>query len=335
MKILINKYPKGTLPGQQTDGRYIDQTYYENLKVLAEVIKDDMTFLGIISSSTLEVGTGKSVFAQQTAEAWISLVNEIHKENIPDLTMKNIVFKPKDLIERAFEVPKYSVVIVDEWDDAHYWSELGVSLRQFFRKCRQLNLFILLIIPNFFQLPISYAVSRSVFFVDVRFEGKFERGFFRFFNFKKKKDLYIYGKKTNNYDCVKPDFIGRFTKGYAVNEQEYRAAKMKDMIEADKELKKGITPTHVKISLFRKLGDNPAFSCMGNADWAKAFDVSIKTITRWKAKQYLEVDEPDTITGQQFGGHPGQCINTINYGDGMMIKGGEGWQNTNIAQVVA
>lgn len=255
MKILEQRYPLGSLKSQKTPGRYIDGMYYENLKTLAEVIADDMTFLAIVSSSTLEVGTGKSAFVQQSAEAWISLVNQLHKVNIPDLSMKNIVFKPKDLIERAFEIPKYSVIIVDEWDDAHYWSELGVSLRQFFRKCRQLNLFIFVIIPNFFQLPPSYAITRSVFFVDVRFEGKFERGYFRFFSFDKKKDLYIYGKKTQNYECVKPDFMGRFADGYAVDDATYRKAKLKDMLESEKE-DKPIDIRQVTISIFKKLRKN-------------------------------------------------------------------------------
>jgi predicted XRE-type DNA-binding protein len=244
MKILTDKYPKGSLPSQQTDGRYIDEMYYANLKVLAEVIKDDMTFLAIVSSSTLEVGTGKSVFVQQSAEAWIHLVNTIHKENLPDLSMRNIVFKPEDLIERSFQMPKYSVIILDEWEDAHYWSKLGMSLRQFFRKCRQLNLFMFLIIPNFFQLNMTYAITRSVFFIDVRFEGKFERGYFRFYSYEKKKQLYINGKKTMNYDCIKPDFIGRFTKGYVVNEDEYRKAKAKDLTDFEKDEK---APTELEI----------------------------------------------------------------------------------------
>lgn len=252
MKILQDRFPKGSLPGQITDGRYIDEQYYENLKILAEVITNDMTFMAIISSSTLEVGTGKSVFVQQTAEAWTHLVNSIHKMNLPNLSMQNIVFKPKDVIKRAFEVPKYSPIIIDEWEDAHYWSELGMTMRQFFRKCRQLNLFIILIIPNFFQMPSSYAITRSVFFVDVRFEGKFERGHFRFFSFKKKKDLYIYGKKTQDYDCVKPDFIGRFTKGYVVDEDEYRRCKHKDMVDSEQEVRKP-TEREITIKLIKKL----------------------------------------------------------------------------------
>ena len=51
MKVLLDKYPKGSLPHQQTAGRYIDETLYENIKLLAKNIVKDMTYLGICSSS--------------------------------------------------------------------------------------------------------------------------------------------------------------------------------------------------------------------------------------------------------------------------------------------
>jgi hypothetical protein len=251
MKILEDKYPMGTIPGQKTAGRYVDGILHENIKFLAKNIVNDMTFLGICSSSTLEVGTGKSSFIQQLGEDYTDQVNKIHKLNIT-FDINNIVFRPKELIERAFKVPKYSCLILDEWEDAHYWSELGMSLRQFFRKCRQLNLFIIIIIPNFFQLPIPYAVSRSVFFIDVRFEGEFERGYFSFYNFEKKKELYIKGKKFMNYHVVKPDFYGRFTKGYAVDEEVYKKAKFNDMIDSEKRTQKP-TEREIKIKIFKQL----------------------------------------------------------------------------------
>jgi hypothetical protein len=293
MKILEEKYPLGSLPNQKTAGRYIDEMYYENLKILAEVIKDDMTFMAIISSSTLEVGTGKSVFVQQTAEAWVHLVNKIHNLNLPDINMRNIVFRPEDLIKRAFEIPQYSVIIVDEWEDAHYWSKLGVSLRQFFRKCRQLNLFIILIIPNFFQMPMNYAISRSVFFVDVRFEGKFERGYFRFFSFAKKKDLYMYGKKTQNYDCVKPDFIGRFTKGYAVNEDTYRIAKHNDMVLNEKNVP---DEKKIRMNLFAKLREHLNVSMR---ELLEVFDISESTGYDWIEKVKLENELQKSLISSQ------------------------------------
>ncbi len=151
MKILEAKYPKGTFKNQKTDGRYMDGYLYENLQPIARSVTDDMTFMGIIYSSTLENGTGKSVLAQQIGEAYTDMVNKMNGLEIP-FNMNNVVFTPKDLIERAYKLPKYSCIILDEWEDTHYWSELGVTLRQFFRKCRQLNLFMICIIPNYFQM---------------------------------------------------------------------------------------------------------------------------------------------------------------------------------------
>ncbi len=124
MKILQERYPLGSLPYQKTPGRYADKFLYENIKILAKNIVRDMTFLIIISSSTLEVGTGKSVFEQQIAEIFLELVRQLHGID-NRLELKNIVFSPKELVERAFQIPKYSVILLDEWEDSNYWSQLG------------------------------------------------------------------------------------------------------------------------------------------------------------------------------------------------------------------
>ena len=255
MKILCEKYPKGTFKSQKSDGRYIDGFLYQNLELLARRIVDDMTFMAICFSSTLEVGTGKSVFCTQMGEAWTEIMNRIHGLNLT-FTQKNIVFRPKELIERAFQVPQYSFLLVDEWEDATYWSELGMSLRTFFRKCRQLNLFIMVIIPNFFQLPISYAVSRSVFAIDVKFEDDFARGFFDFYSFKAKRILYIKGKKEHNYFVVRKSFSGRFLDGYGIPEKEYRAAKRADMLTYEQDDEVPQTKTEIKHDLILEMVSN-------------------------------------------------------------------------------
>ena len=186
-------------------------------------------------------------------------------------------------MERAFQVPKYSVIVLDEWEDSHYWAELGMTLRQFFRKCRQLNLFIICIIPNFFQLPISYAISRSVCAIDVKFEGEFQRGFFEFYNFDKKKLLYLKGKRTQDYDVVFPNFKGKFLDGYAVGEKEYREAKYKDMLRADEDSKKK-PPTEKEITakVYRTLRKN--MPKITNEVWSVGFGVSKRTLTRWNTE---------------------------------------------------
>lgn len=299
MKILQSKYPKGSFPRQQSEGRYIDGYLYDNIKVLAKNIVNDMTWLAVLSSSTLEVGTGKSTIAQQIGEAYTDLVNEYHGTNI-DFNINNICWRPKQLIERAFKVPRYSCIILDEWEDATYWSELGVTLRRFFRKCRQLNLFIILIIPNYFQLPQNYAVSRSVFFMDIHFQGEFERGYFKFYNFDRKKDLYIRGKKEQNYGIVMPNFQGRFTDGYAVNEQEYRDAKLKDLMESEKEEDKHkVSEKEVKAKMFKQLYDRLKIQkVLSQKDLSEAFGVTPRTAQVWmkdlRENENLEVSESDS-----------------------------------------
>lgn len=279
MKILENKYPIGSI-NNRTPGRYVDGTLYSNFEILAKNIVRDMTFLLFVFSSTLEVGTGKTVVTSQMGELWTYLVNKIHGLNIP-FDMKNCVFKPRDLIDRSFKVPKYSFIWLDEWEDTHYWSELGMSLRQFFRKCRQLNLCIICIIPNFFQLPLSYAVSRSVAAVDVKFAGEFERGYFSFYNFEAKKDLYIKGKKFHDYKVVQPTFSGRFVDGYAVPEAEYRKAKYLDMINSEKGMEVP-TEKEVKVKLFRQLHSN--LTEISIKRLSEGFGVSLRTGQRWLSK---------------------------------------------------
>jgi len=281
MKYCIEKYPMGSFKKQQSPGKYIDGTLYANLEILAKKIVDDMTFLGVGFSSTLEVGTGKSVFMQTIGECYTELVNKKHGLDIP-FTEKNIVFRPKDLIDTAFSLPKYSCIILDEWEDAHYWSELGMTLRQFFRKCRQLNLFILVIIPNFFQLNTGYAISRSVFAVDVKFVGEFQRGFFDFYNFDRKRLLYLKGKKTYDYNTAKANFSGSFTDGYAVGEEAYRKKKLNDLTKFEEGEVKPPTEKEIKQKIFCEI--NSLLPEVAQKRLAEAFVVSERTAQRWVSK---------------------------------------------------
>ena len=273
----------GSWKGQKSPGKYIDGWLHKNLELYADKIVQDMTFLGIIYSSTLEVGTGKSVLATQIGEAWTEIINKKYNFNIP-YSVENIVWRPKELIERAFQVPKYSFILLDEWEDSSYWSELGMTLRQFFRKCRQLNLFMIAIIPNWFQLPLSYAVSRSVFAIDVQFNNNLDRGYFSFYNFPSKRMLYINGKRNHNYKVARPTFNGQFGDGYGVDEAEYRKRKYEDMIKSEQEnpekLSKSQIETNMKADILKKfLEYNPEWPLK---DLANLFGVSDRTISRWK-----------------------------------------------------
>lgn len=232
VKVCQKQFPKGTWSHQQSDGFYMDGNLKGNIDGLAKAMIRDMQFVGIGFSSTLGVRTGKSTLFQQIGYYYTQQMNELHGLDLK-FDLNNIVFKSKTLIERAFELPKYSCIILDEGDDltTHYMSKTMQELKRFFRKCGQLNIFVLLILPDFFEIPKSFAINRSIFSIDVRFEDNFERGYFKFYSFNKKRDLYNKGKRDANYSVIKPSFWGRFPKPYMVNEAEYRKAKYEDMID--------------------------------------------------------------------------------------------------------
>ena len=243
-KYLEKEYPKGSFPYQKSDGKYINENLKCNLDILAEKIVDDLQFVGIISTSRYEVRSGKSTLAQQMGEYYIDSVNRQQKLNLT-FDMNNIVFNTQDLIKRAFELPRYSVLILDEDDEAdeHYFSKLSKELRKFFKISGSLNLFIIIVNQNFFQLKKQFAISRSNFLIDVRFKEntKFERGQFDYYSFEGKKKLYLAGKKYEDWSVAKPEFRGAFTKGYCVNEELYRQSKRSDMVRSEQEKSKTLT----------------------------------------------------------------------------------------------
>ncbi|MFW6173158.1 MAG: hypothetical protein ACOC5T_05380, partial [Elusimicrobiota bacterium] len=99
------------------------------------------------------------------------------------------------------------------------------------------------------------ALGRSIFLIDVRFENKFERGYFRFFSFNQKKKLYVHGKRNFDYTVTKPSFIGRFPKLYTVDEKEYRKAKYEDLKEdrgTEDLVSKGVLKK-IKVMIFQEI----------------------------------------------------------------------------------
>lgn len=239
MKVCTDLYPIGSFPNQETPGFYMDETLGSNLSILADRIRDDMMFVFLCTGHG-RVRVGKSKIAMQVGRFLTSEVNRIHKLNNEFSLEKNMVWQGEDLIEKALKLEKYSTIILDEGDDLvdNYWSSLSKKLRTFFRKCGQLNLFIILILPDFFELPRSYAITRSDFLIDVKFFDDFRRGMFSFYNFKKKRQLYVQGKKFGDYDCVAPDFGGRFTGADVLDDAKYREMKRADLLKGEEQKSK-------------------------------------------------------------------------------------------------
>lgn len=300
MKFAETIFPKGTFKGQESNGAYIDETLAKNLDIIAKKIADDMTFLGIISGSDM-VGNGKSTILTQVGTYLTTKINELHKVD-NTFTDKNLCLSSKELQDTSFKLPPFSIIGLDEGDDltTHGIKELAVRLKRYFRKCRQLNQILILILPSFFELPKFYALSRSHFLINVSFKGEFERGYFKFYGPKAKKMLYLMGKRDWNYESYRSDFKGRFFSSYCffpdlegcIN--RYKAKKYQDMIDDSQGNFEDRTPKEIikqnTVELFIKLTKNlPEIT---NKRLAEGFGISERTSSRWINNQKVVNMEP-------------------------------------------
>ena len=235
MKVCKQDFPLGSYPNQQSPGYYLDENLASNIDILAKKIVKDMDFVLLVSGNGM-VRVGKSALAQQVGTYYTHQVNKKHKLN-NTFNENNIVFDSAELIDRALDLPKYSVLILDEGDDLteNYWSQVSRDLKRFFRKCGQLNLFLILLIPDYFEMNKSYAITRSVALLNVKFYGAFERGMFQFFDFETKKELYLKGKRDLNYRAAKPAFDGSFINLYTIGDKKYREMKRKNLEEDNRD----------------------------------------------------------------------------------------------------
>lgn len=206
---------------------YYDGYLKENLDIMKNAIKKDWDMVTIIDG---EEGVGKSVLTQQCAY-YLD----------PTINLSRICFTPSEFKEAILKAEKYQAVIFDEaytgLSSRAATSRINKTLVSLLAEIRQKNLFIFIVMPTFFELDRYAALWRSRLLLHT-YKGKgFQRGFFSFYNSEKKSELYMKGKKLYQY-WVKPNFIGRFCKGYVVDEQEYRKKKLQATKDIDKEEQK-------------------------------------------------------------------------------------------------
>jgi len=130
------------------------------------VITKDRDFVMIIDG---EEGSGKSVLAQQVA-----------KKLDPKFNMENICFNADQFISRLKKAPKYSCIILDEaFSSANSRSsltEVNRSLIGVATEMRQQNLFVIIVIPSFFDLDKYFALWRCRALFHVYFKKDGSRG---------------------------------------------------------------------------------------------------------------------------------------------------------------
>jgi len=167
--------------------------------------------------------SGKSVLAMQVACALD-----------PTMTLDRITYTPKDFRKQIFAAEKYQCVVLDEAMDIFYSKESQSWVNKFFNKMLakigQKNLIVILVLPSFFELDKYPALHRSRVLLHVYTNHK-QRGYFAFYNYSKKLQLHIAGKKFYNYKTTRPNFKGRFSNFYPLDETLYRQKKGDSLVE--------------------------------------------------------------------------------------------------------
>lgn len=190
---------------------YIDERLRKSLdKVKEIVIRRGEDYVWIIDGPER---AGKSKFGKQIAKYLYS-----------DFSNKDISFNPEDFTKSLQEAEENSCKIFDEGytglSSRATLSEINRMLVSLLMEIGQKGLFIIIILPSFFDLDkyVSLWRSRGLFHV---YRRKGRKGFWRYYNSRKKMTLYKLGKKTYSYRFPKSDFIGRFTDANVVNEEVY------------------------------------------------------------------------------------------------------------------
>lgn len=205
---------------------YLDGYVKDNLDMVKSKIKDDWDMCFVCSGVE---GAGKSTMVLQCARYCSG----------KRFTSKHVCFNPEDFEEKITRkgfLQKGDSLVLDEGFFINARASMTALNRRFLSilaECRQKNLFLFIICPNFFDLDknISLWRSRGLFYI---YHDKMNRGYFRFYGYEKKKKLYIQGKRFYDYSKIKPDFIGRFTKYMPIDSEEYKKKKLEAFEKRDR-----------------------------------------------------------------------------------------------------
>jgi len=167
--------------------------------------KNDEDYVMVIDGNE---GVGKSTLAFQIARAVDS-----------DFCLDRIVFSPETFRDAVMNAKKGQAIVFDEaitgFSSRGAMSRINKMLTALMMQMRQKNLFVIIVIPTFFLLDKYVALWRAKVLIHC-FKSKGKRGFFRVYNSKKKKWLYLSGKKLYEYNKVRTRLRGRFYGKFAL-----------------------------------------------------------------------------------------------------------------------
>jgi len=230
---------------------------------------------------------GKSVFGMQIA--WYMSDGKLELQDIC-LTAEEFQKRVKDCLNGT-------TIIFDEcylgMASADALSKYNRLLMKMLVTCGQKNLCLILILPSVFDISKYVALHRADALLHV-FKHKGKRGHFAFYNAQKVKNLYIFGKKFYSYGKIHPNFHGKFSNHYTVNEAEYRKKKLESLTKLlSMQEEDGVgarkETTYRSIKIVKQVTELP------NKDIAELLKVHPNTIMRalkWQIPKEINIPTP-------------------------------------------
>lgn len=204
----------------------------------------------------------------------------------PNLTINNFVAGIEEASDKIDKVKEKDVLFFDEGsliaNSKEVMKKLNVQLEKIIDVVGVKRLVFIFCMPSFFKIANSIAVHHSRFLLHVYHGKKLERGKFAYFGTKKKKLLYIIGKKNfESYKKPKSNWKGKFVDFKLPFEDEYEKLKKQSLKETlNPNIKKGIklTESDYKTLFLTKFKEN----CPDVTDKniAKGFSISIREYYR-------------------------------------------------------
>jgi len=199
------------------DDYYMDGYLDSNLTIYEkDVTKRDDDCCMVVDGGE---GGGKSTLAGQIAKRVDKTYN-----------LDRCVFTPDQLFHAIKNAKKFQAIVFDEafgyLNSRQAMSKFNRDIIKVLAEMRFKNLFLIIVLPSFFELDRYPAIHRSRCLVHIYKDSQTGlRGKFCFWNFHKKKILYLYGKKGYNYNCVSASFYGQFSKHFVYDKEAYNKKK--------------------------------------------------------------------------------------------------------------
>ena len=226
-----------------------------NLKKNLDIVKDavlhkDFDYICVVSGIC---GSGKSTFAQQICKYLDSTFN----------TKDRICFSgtgENGLIERATNSISGKAFMLDEsFQDLNTKISMSpdfVAIMSFLQLIRQRGLFIVLCLPNFFDLSKGIALFRANHLFVIRVGENYTRGNFEAFDRFEKQRLYVLGSKFMDYNCGNSNFDGSFSKKWVVDLKLYEKLKLEHLLsQKTRQGKRLQRDTYIRNTLIKYLHD--------------------------------------------------------------------------------